>query len=258
MKVISIASMKGGVGKTSVVANLAHALSKKFEATAVNVLDLDSQSAVQWHFGLTDHALRGICLQAIEPGSLREVAVQSSVGVTLFPYGSADEPSRLSFEALLSERPDWLRLQLESLGLDDQALVLIDTPPGPSPYLAQALACSDLIISVLLPDAASYGTVPAMETYLDEMIPINPSLRSLYLINQLDESDELGSDMTRTLRQHLGERLVPTVINCDEALKEALAMQKTVLEYDPHGQGSYDINALACWLLGTLEGVLDQ
>jgi cellulose synthase operon protein YhjQ len=252
MKVVSIISMKGGVGKTSLAANLACALAEKLEPNRVVALDLDSQNALQWHFGLADHEARGLCQQAIRGGSLSDIAFQNDSGVTCFPFGFADELSRLAFESLLTRQSDWLKLQLDSLALAKDTLVLIDTPPGPSPYLLQAIACSDLAIVVLLPDAASYATVPAMETYLDEMIPINPDLQSAYVLNQLDESDSLASDMTRALRQHLAERFAPVMINSDEALREALAMQQSVVVYDPHGQASHDVNALATWLMGAL------
>lgn len=252
MKVVSIVSMKGGVGKTSLAANLACALTLKLGPNRVVALDLDPQNALQWHFGLADHDVGGICQQALSGSSLHNIAFKNAGELVFFPYGFADEPSRLAFESILTLQPDWLKLQLDNLALANDALVLIDTPPGPSPYLLQAIACSDLAIIVLLPDAASYATVPAMETYLDEMIPINPDLQSAYVLNQLDESDSLGSDMARTLRQHLGERFASVLINSDEALREALALQQSVLDYDPHGQASHDVNALAAWLMGTL------
>jgi cellulose synthase operon protein YhjQ len=252
MKVLCIAAMKGGVGKTSIVANLAVALSKKIGSAKVYVIDLDPQGAVQWHFGLVDHQARGLCVQSIEGGSLSDIFVSCVNDVICLPYGYAEEPERLAFEAMLAEQPDWLESQLGALELGENDWVLIDTPPGPSPYLPQAMASSDLVLAVLLPDAASYGTVPAMETYLDEMIPINPSLRSFYLLNQVDEDNSLGTDMIRTLRQHLVERLIPNSIKVDEALREALAVQQTVLAYDPHGQASHDINSLANWVLKTL------
>ena len=252
MKVFSVVSMKGGVGKTSMVAGLAAALSKKAEVSSVTTFDLDSQNALQWHFGQASHEAPGLCLQVIKNRPLIDVAFKSDTGVICLPYGSANEDERLGFEALLSEQPDWLKIQLRSLALDDDALVVIDTPPGPSPYLPQALSCADLAIVILLPDAASYGTVPAMETYLDEMIPINPHLRSLYVLNQVEEGNLLGSDMVRALGQHLGERLIPVTIKADEAVREALAVQQTVLAYDPHGQASHDMNALATLLLGSI------
>jgi cellulose synthase operon protein YhjQ len=252
MKVVSIVSMKGGVGKTSIVAGLATALSKKAGVSSAVAIDLDPQNALQWHFGRASHDIPGLCTQAMQHQSLNSIAFKSDLGVTCVPYGCADEEGRLGFESLLGKQSDWLQTHMQSLALDEDSIVLIDTPPGPSPYLPQALTCAHLAIVILLPDAASFGTVPAMETYLDEMIPINPNLRSLYLLNQVEESNLLGRDMGRALALHLGERLIPVTVKADEALREALVMQQTVLAYDPHGQASHDLNALATWLLDSI------
>jgi cellulose synthase operon protein YhjQ len=253
MKVISVISMKGGVGKSSVTANLASAFAAKLGGDQVVALDLDPQNALQWHFGLGDHEALGICHQAVANEGLYDIAYRKDGGVTCFPYGNPDESTRLHFESLLTSSSDWLRVRIEALSLGKDAIVLIDTPPGPSPYLTQALACADLALVVLLPDAASYATIPAMETYFDEVIPLNPNLRNAYVLNQVDETDMLGADIALTLKEHLGERLIPVTVSVDEAMREALALQQSLLVYDPHSQASQDIHALAAWLTSALE-----
>jgi cellulose synthase operon protein YhjQ len=250
--------MKGGVGKTSIATNLACAIAKitkSEESQRVAMIDLDSQSAAQWHLGFADHTLTGICRQAIDGKAWSDIALKSSGGVICYPYGFADEPARITFEAILTHEPEWLKEQLSANAglIAKDSVVIIDTPPGPSPYLPHAIACADIVLVVLFPDAGSYATVPAMETYLDEMIPINPSLRSVYMLNQVDESDPLGVDIFQQLQAHLGDRLAPLHVNADEAIREALAVQQPVLTYDPHGQASHDIVKLAKWLLVELE-----
>lgn len=259
MPVIAVISMKGGVGRTSITANLACAMAKLVkseQSNRVSVIDLDSQSAMQWHFGFADHAQSGLCRAAINGASWSTIALPHGTGVTCYPYGFADEPARVTFESLLTHEPEWLKGQLmaNASAMGKDTVVLIDTPPGPSPYLPHAIACADLVVVVLCPDAGSYATVPAMETYLDEMIPINPDLRSVYVLNQVDESDALGADVFQQLQAHLGSRLAPLHINADEAIGESLAVQQSVLTYDPHGQASLDISKLAKWLLIELAG----
>jgi cellulose biosynthesis protein BcsQ len=88
-----------------------------------------------------------------------------------------------------------------------------------------------------------------METVLDELIPLNPSLKSVYVLNQSDPTDILSTDIITTLRAHLGARVAPVLISTDEAVREALAVQQSVLVYDPHGQASQDVASLARWAL---------
>ncbi len=252
MSVIGVVSMKGGVGKTSTTANLAAAIAGKLGPGRVSVVDLDPQNALHWHFGLESVNAKGVCEQSLHGGDWRGVASVSDFGVTCLPYGDASEKDREAFEALLADKPDWVGTCLKHAGLDDDAVVLIDTPPGPSVYLRQVFACADLVLIVLLADAGSYATIPAMESWLEDTLVVHPPLGSLYVLNQVDSREHLNRDVAEVLHQKLGARLIPVRIHYDEAVTEALAFQQPVLVYDPHGQASHDLARLAALAIDTL------
>jgi cellulose synthase operon protein YhjQ len=251
MSIIGIVSMKGGVGKTSITANLATALSGKLGAGRVCSIDLDPQNALHWHFGMAP-AHEGLCERSLEAGDWGALVNVGEQGVGCLPYGAAGEPEREAFERLLAQEPDWIGNQIRDAALGVDAVVLVDTPPGPSVYLKQVFACADLVLVVLLPDAASYATIPAMESWLAEMEEHYAQFRSYYMLNQIDRSDALNRDVAEVLHQHLGVKLAPVAIHADEAVCEALAFQQPVLLYDPHGQASHDFARLAAWLIDTL------
>jgi cellulose synthase operon protein YhjQ len=250
MIVLSVISMKGGVGKTSITANLASALSQRPNAPLIAVIDLDPQNALQWHFGFNEQQSTGLCSLAVNGGALSEACLKTDKGTLCYPYGYADEPTRRDFEALLTEDPEWLKQQLFNLKLPNNTIFLIDTPPGQSPYMAQAISSANLALVVLLADGASYATAPTMETAFEEMIPLNPYLKSAYLLNQIDPTNTLANDIQVMLRHRLGERLIPTQISEDEAVREALAFQQSVLVYDENGLASNDFRSLAAWVEG--------
>ncbi len=250
MSVISVISMKGGVGKTSITANLASAISQRPNAPTVAVIDLDPQNALQWHFGFMEQQSAGICQLSVKVGALNEAHLKTDKNILCYPYGFADEPTRKDFESLLKENPEWLKQQIQSLDLPSESIILIDTPPGQSPYMAQAMSAANLALVVLLADGASYATAPMMETVFEEMIPLNPYLRSAYLINQVDPTNALSTDIQVMLTQRLGNRLVPVQISEDEAVREALAFQQSVLIYDENGLASHDFARLAEWTMG--------
>lgn len=252
MSVIGVVSMKGGVGKTSTCANLATALSSLLGKNRVSVVDLDPQNGLHWHFGVDTPAPVGVCTQSLNGIGWSDIAFQGEFDVACLPYGLEGESSREAFEGLLAEEPHWVGHQLHQAGLDRDAVVLIDTPPGPSVYLKQVFACADLILIVLLADAGSYATIPAMESWLDEMSQLRPKVQSFYLLNQVDRADALNRDVADMLRQHFGQDLAPIGIHMDEAVCEALAFQQPVLVYDPHGQASHDFAKLASWVIDIL------
>jgi cellulose synthase operon protein YhjQ len=252
MSVIGVVSMKGGVGKTSVTVNLASALATKLGRNRVSVVDLDPQNALHLHLGINNPQKEGVCEQSLRGGDWREVAFSSEFNVVCMPYGTPSELDRKAFEALLVENPDWVGTHIKQTGFSNDAVVLIDTPPGASVYLKQVFACADVILVVLLADAGSYATIPAMEVWLEDMLALYPQLHNVYVLNQIDRSEPLNRDVADKLHLDMGSRMAPIGIHSDEAVSEALAFLQPVLAYDPHGQASHDHARLASWLIDTL------
>ena len=248
MKIIAVVSMKGGVGKTSVTANLAAVLAQDAAPGTVAVLNLDPQNTLHLHFGLSAELEAGVCLQSIRHRDWREVAYASAYNVINLPYGDVNEAERKAFEARLAKEPDWIADQLEKLGLPENSVVLIDTPPGPSVYLRQAIACADTVIIVALADASSYATVPAMESWLNNM-ELNTSMDNcVLLLNQLEVSNKLNTDIAAALKLSYGERASPIAIPRDEEVGMALAFQQPLNHYAPHSPAAQKFRQLAHWL----------
>jgi cellulose synthase operon protein YhjQ len=252
MSIIGVVSMKGGVGKTSTTANLAAALAAKLGPGRVSVADLDPQNGLHWHFGVHESQTSGICEQSLQDGNWQDVILPSAFDVACLPYGNVSEIERENFEALLLKQPNWIGEQLERAGINQNAVVVIDTPPGPSVYLKQVFACADLILVVLLADAGSYATIPAMETWLDDVSSVRPKVGMYYVLNQVDRSEPLNRDTAAFLHQQLKPRICPIDIHGDEAVGEALAFQQPVLAYEPHAQASLDLDRLATWTINAL------
>lgn len=252
MNIIAVASMKGGVGKTTTTANLAVVLSSSRSVSKVVVIDLDPQNTLRLHFNCATHDNEGICSHAVRQLPFSDVLHDSTSGVSCMPYGAVTEPERQAFENLLESDPNWLSREIANLHLPDDAIVLIDTPPGSTPYLRQALVCADFALLVILADAASYLTLPAMEGWVTEAHEFNPQLHFTYLLNQTDRAQPLHRDLLDVLRLRLGDRLTPVSVHRDEAVPEAMAYQQVVVDYDPHGQASHDLLRIGTWLLQLL------
>jgi cellulose synthase operon protein YhjQ len=244
MKVIAIVSAKGGVGKTTLTANLATALQREGVATLL-VVDMDPQNALGLHFGADPRSLAGVSRASLAGEDWGSVCVQSPSGVHVLPYGVVNESDRVAFERHLDAHPNWLAQQLQGLELPEDAVVLIDTPPGPSVYMQQALSAAQVVVVVSLPDAASYAALALMQRLVHTYCTPRPDFsETLYVLNQVDGARQLSKDITRVMQDNLGERLVG-VVHEDQAVREALAYDQSVLEYDPQGQAADDLRKCA-------------
>lgn len=251
MKIVAVVSAKGGVGKTTVTANLSTAL--KYGGHRVLTVDLDPQNALRFHLGLDPRAIIGTSRATLSGQDWSEIVTPTASGVFTLPYGMVNEADRRSFEQQLEANPDWLIDNLSGLGLAENDLVVLDTPPGPSIYMRHALSAAHLVVIVTLPDAASYATMPMMENLVQTYCVGRPGfIDYTYVINQIDSAKQLAKDVTQVMRVNFGERIVG-LIHQDESVSEALAYDKSVLDYDSTCQATQDFVACAHLLSDRLE-----
>ena len=246
--IIPVISPKGGVGKTTVTANLAAALGA--DHASIIAIDTDPQNALCLHLGLDPERSPGWTEAVIAGTGLdpRALLRQSPYHIAIIPFGYTTESEQRLVEERLAERPGLLSGLLNALkNLAD--FVLIDTPPGRTVFQQEALAadCSAVVV-VLLADAASYAALPLIWRDLEH----RPELPAWFLLNQYDSARKLDHDVARTMRSQLGFRLLPIPIHRDEFVREALAQQKPALLYSPGALISRDFRDLARWLRQSL------
>jgi len=251
MPVIAVIGAKGGVGKTTVAANLGASLAEA--GRPVLAIDLDPQNGLRFHLALDRQAcetgLAGVLAgratwsQAMQPGR---------GGTVLLPFGAIDDEDQIELERHLAEHPDWLADTLARFTLPPQTLVLLDTPPGPSVYLQQALRVAHLGVVTLLPDAGSFATMPLVDRMIDKYCRGRPDfIASVYVVNQVDAGKRLSRDVLQALRAELGDRLLG-VVHQDQAVCEALASAVDVRSYAPYSQAAEDFAQCARQVLARL------
>lgn len=247
MRRFTIASAKGGVGKTTVSANLAVKLASM--GHRVLCLDLDPQNALQLHLGLS--ASESMGLVDFASGVTQTVPLyHSPSGVDLVPYGYPDECNRVEFESALLKAPRFFERLLATLPLHPDTIVLFDTPPGPSVYLKEVSTLSEQILMVLMADAASYATFHRMVSLIDRYTEVSSQPAELrLLINQANPIKELAEDVVTLFRAESAD-MFAGIIHQDQAVSEALAHRKTVVELHPGSQAANDFGQLAQHLLG--------
>ncbi len=244
-RIIAIANQKGGVGKTTTVANLGAALAELGQR--VVLIDLDPQGALTAALGHDPEALTrtaytlltrdkvsfGSVLKPINP---RLVLVPASVDLGHLDYqlsAAADHAHRLKWALAASRVP--------------ADFFLIDTPPNLGMLTANGLVAAD---ELLVPVQTQFLAMRGVRALLDSVWRLHERLNPrLQLLGVLATMYKPGSahahDVLTELRDAFGERLFETVIEEDEAAAQAPAAHQTVLEFDPRSDVAQAYRRLA-------------
>ncbi|WP_225784864.1 cellulose biosynthesis protein BcsQ [Xenophilus sp. Marseille-Q4582] len=251
MQLIPVVSAKGGVGKTTVAANLSTTLAES--GRRVLAIDLDPQSALRFHLapdpGCADGGLASVLRRQ---RSWRDAMVPGRQGVVLLPFGQLDDEPLVALEQHLAAHPGWLGELLAGFALPSDTLVIVDTPPGPSVYLQQVLRLSRLNVVVMLADAGSAAAAPLLEQRIERYCRPRPDFAgNAYLLNQTDPGQRLNNDVLNLQRRRLQAEWLGTV-HLDPGVSEALASAMPVRQYAPWSQAAQDFAACAERLLQRL------
>jgi cellulose synthase operon protein YhjQ len=251
MPIICFASPKGGVGKTTLAANIANRFAQTGQRTLA--LDLDPQNALRLHFGIPLSDAAGFTCLLAQHQDWRTAQRRTAAGVALLPYGGSDLVSAVSLAAEIGRRPDLLTEPVRQMRIGSDAWLIVDTPPGPSSQLWAFLPMVDLLVTILLADPASVSLIPSVESGASYGVAFTQehSSRLAFVLNQFDPRTRLGSSIREGAARHLGGRLLGTVYR-DENVAEAAAAQKLVAEYMPASKAAHDIAGITGAIVASL------
>ena len=146
-QVITVSSNKGGVGKTTLAANLAVYLRALREDLPILIFGLDDQSLLDRMFALTRVEPAETVASALRVGSL-------STAIRAGQYGVHYVPSDPCIAALKEEVSDILSLHATLDRTGWRGLVIIDTKSDLEVLTRNAIAASDLTLVPISDDAS--------------------------------------------------------------------------------------------------------
>ena len=267
MPLICVCSPKGGVGKTTLAANLAYSLART--GSKVLALDFDVQNALRLHFGVPLSDEWGYVAKALELHDWSQCVLSAGSNIFVLPYGEVSEAQRQAFDEQLTHNDHFLQRGLSALLNYPGLITIADMPPGPSPALkaltgldepvreyvfaseaagrflerlAPLLAFLHLI--PLLADTASMSTLAHVEKQRLTGGALNHKHGHYFVINQSDSRRQVSRDVTSLMEEKLGERLLG-VIHRDESVVEANASQKSILDFNASSAAAFDIEIMA-------------
>lgn len=242
-KTISIATQKGGVGKTTSTGALAACFKKK--GHKVLAVDMDPQGNLSFSMG-ADTEMGATIYDVIRGEAKARVAVQHTGVTDIIPASILLSGIELEFTG--PGREYLLRDALEPLR-EYYDYILIDSPPGLGALTVNALTASDYVIIPMLSDIFSLqGLAQLYDTVEHIRLASNPALRILgILLVRFSPRSRLGKEVHGTagmIANSLGIPLFNTYIRNCVALPEAQSLQRSIVEYSPRCSGVLDYLSL--------------
>lgn len=146
MQILTIASQKGGVGKTALALNLGWALARS--GLRALVVDVDPQSGLSRSVASQLVTRKGLHDVVQGDATWQQVILPTRVeGFALLPLGRVSPWEASSFEATLVDGGPFL--QLREAVSDDYDYLVIDTPAGLGDATMGALRAADYVMSPL-------------------------------------------------------------------------------------------------------------
>ena len=239
MRKIAIALAKGGVGKTTTAANLAHGLSRAGQT--VLLVDLDTQGGLEDALGIQPQA--GLAELILEERSLSQAIVEARPGLHLLAGGRA-----LAGIKRLQARMDFggeklIAKALAPLESQYQYALLDFAPSWDGVSIAALFYAQEILAPISLEPLAIKGLASFMQR-IEDIQEHHAGLSLRYILPTfLDRRVRKSQEILEQLQGYAGEMLCQP-IRYNVKLSEAPAHGLTIFEYAPHSSGAEDYQAL--------------
>jgi len=164
MRSLALFSVKGGVGKSALAVNLAHA-SATISGRRTLLWDLDPQGAATWTLRMAPKN-GAKARKAIASGELSAL-IQPSSHANLDVLPADQSLRRLEAQLAGDDRTKRLKKLLKTLE-NDYDRIILDCPPGLTELADQLLRAVDLLVVPLVPSALSLRAFDQLRAHLDE------------------------------------------------------------------------------------------
>lgn len=250
MHVLSVSSLKGGVGKTTVALGLASAALNKGLNTLV--VDLDPQC----------DATSGLAASNNQAASVAEVLQSPKIQVVRKAIVSSGwhQSSKMdvmvgSPRSLLLDNPApsvsdvWKLEEVLALVEDEYDLVIIDTPPSINALTRTAWVASDRVLIVTEPALYSVIAADRARRAINEIsAKLSPRLRLLgIVVNRLRPSSHEHDFRLKELREMFGEQLLMPHFEERAAVQQSTGAARPIHAWP--AEGASEIAKGFDWLL---------
>ena len=242
---IAITSGKGGVGKSTISANLANVLSQNgykvglFDAD-IGLANLDVILNVKMGKNLL-HVLKGEC-------SLKDILIPINKNLILIPGESGDEILKFNNQFLFERFLD------EASELDQLDFLIIDTGAGIGCSTQLFLEAADEVVVVTVPDPAAITDAYAVIKIVSRFK--NSELLLLNMVKNEAEATRIYENVKRVANANIGPSLNLELIGyvaSDKSVARSIKQRTLFTDDEAYGSASVQIKQIASNLLYRLE-----
>ncbi|MCY7295375.1 ParA family protein [Alteromonas sp. a30] len=246
-------NQKGGVGKTTVCANLAYALSK--QDYKVLVLDIDPQGHLGQSFGFFNNNRPGIDALLKDDASLEAVTISLSDTLSFIPAG----PTLQKLESMPKGKGRGLLLKKAiHQPVNDYDFIVMDCPPSSGFLVVNALAAAnELVVPVTADYFGMSGLSMLMSTVQNFERVLGRYKRKWFVVSRLQKR-KLSEDVLKKLAHYFDDDLVPIHIAERAVLAESPSYGKPVMAYAPTSSSSREFASLAQHIIQRGEKIDDK
>lgn len=225
--ILTVANQKGGVGKTTLILNLAYIAAES--GKKVLCIDLDTQGSLSTSLtGDADIRKRpGGAASLFDDGALDVMHTEHKIDL-LHGHDKLDDLDKADLQVVKA-----LKAKVKGLDYD---LILIDTPPAIGIRQLAPLLWSDLLLVPLPPEEMPVMGLGSMMETAKLAKQVNPALKTRVILTRYKVQSGSHKSMSKSLVTQLGAMLLTDRIRERVAVADAAAKRVPVW----HGKNADD------------------